>query len=230
MRASPAIRLSPPRPPSTSLPRTSRANRNRHRRIARPFLRISTSSFSVAWRRIPPTAGRQPTMLWRAWMQSPARIAGTQRGSPLPQHVEIVDRLYQLTETVCRGLDRATLDPRIIGTELLYADNQLESDVLLVLLHGTGQDAGVFRDLMETLPYRCVAPTLLGFEARKRSSVVLSLAAHLEILRAFVRDVIEMTRARTTIVVGFSSGADVALLLAGSPDADLPHIDGIVSL
>jgi len=152
------------------------------------------------------------------------------RGSPRPQHVEIVDRQYQLTERVCRRLDRATLDPRIIGTDLLYADNQLESDVLLVLLHGTGQDAGVFRDLMETLPYRCVAPTLLGFEARKRSSVVLSLAAHLEILRAFVRDVIEMTRARTTIVVGFSSGADVALLLAGSPDADLPHIDGIVSL
>lgn len=150
--------------------------------------------------------------------------------SPQPQQVEIIERRFRLTESVCRQLDRATLDPRIIGAELRYTDNQLASDVLLVLLHGTGQDSGVFRELMMTLPYRCLAPTLLGFEPRERGRIALPLATHLGIVRAFVRDAIDKLDAKVTILVGFSSGGDMALRLAAEPEADLPRIDGIVSL
>ncbi|MFN2399705.1 MAG: alpha/beta fold hydrolase [Gemmatimonadaceae bacterium] len=150
--------------------------------------------------------------------------------SPLPEQVEIVERRFRLTESVCRQLNRATLDPRIIGAELRYADNQVTSDVLLVLLHGTGQDSGVFRELMMTLPYRCLAPTLLGFEPRERSQMALPLATHLGIVRVFLRDAMDRLDATTTVLVGFSSGGDMALRLASDPDAGLPPIDGIVSL
>ncbi len=156
---------------------------------------------------------------WKATGRSPAR-----------QTAEVVKSRFRLTETVCRRLDRATLDPRIIGAEMQFSDNQHESDVLLVLLHGTGQDDSVFRELMEALPYRCLAPTLIGFEATNRNSLALQLSTHVGIVRAFIGDAISRLNPSRTVVVGFSSGGDIAFLLASEPGADAPHIDGIVSL
>jgi serine/threonine protein kinase len=49
---------------------------------------------------------------------------------------QLVDRRFTLGERVCRKLNRATLDPRIIGDHLHYVDNQLRSDVLVFFLHG----------------------------------------------------------------------------------------------
>ena len=153
---------------------------------------------------------------------------GTQ--GPVAQPVKVVEGRFRLTERVCRQLDRAALDPRIIGAELQFADNEIDSDVLLVLLHGTGQDDGVFRDLMTLLPYRCIAPTLLGFEPRERGTIALPLATHLGITREFVRDAIQRLKPKTTILVGFSAGADMALFIASQADIELPPIDGIVGL
>jgi len=149
---------------------------------------------------------------------------------PAEHPVNIIEARYRLTEKVCRQLDRANLDPRIIGADLQYADNQLASDVLLVLLHGTGQDHSVFRDLMTELPYRCVAPTLIGFEPRERSRVSLPLVTHTGIMRAFVGDTIETVKPGATILIGFSAGADIALLCASQSKIGVPAIDGIVSL
>ncbi|MGK2961085.1 MAG: alpha/beta fold hydrolase [Gemmatimonadaceae bacterium] len=150
--------------------------------------------------------------------------------SPAPQAAEVVKQRFRLTEGVCRQLDRATLDPRTIGAEMQYSDNQLESDVLLVLLHGTGQDESVFRELMEALPYRCLAPTLIGFEPSDRNGLALPLATHIGIVRAFISDAASRLKPSRTVIVGFSSGADVAFLLASRPGADFAQIDGIVSL
>jgi len=150
--------------------------------------------------------------------------------SAAPRSAEVGQKRFRLTESVCRQLDRATLDPRIIGAEMQYSDNRLDSDVLLILLHGTGQDASLFRELMEALPYRCLAPTLIGFEASDRNSLALPLALHIGIVRAFIGDAISTLKPSRTVIVGFSSGGDVAFLLASQPDADLIHIDGIVSL
>ena len=143
---------------------------------------------------------------------------------------ELVRGRFRLTEAVCRQLDRATLDPRIIGAELQFSDNRFESGVMLVYLHGTGQDDAVFRALMETLPYRSLAPTLIGFEARERSSFALPLATHIGIIGAFIRDAQQRLNPSRTVIVGFSSGADLALLVASQPDAAPLPVDGIVSL
>ncbi|MFN2393981.1 MAG: hypothetical protein ABR566_18730, partial [Pyrinomonadaceae bacterium] len=53
---------------------------------------------------------------------------------------ELVERTFPLNEAVIRKLNRATLDPRIIGESLHYLDNQVESDVLVCFIHGTGLD------------------------------------------------------------------------------------------
>ena len=151
-------------------------------------------------------------------------------GLPAPRPAEIVRSRFRLNEAVCRQLDRSTLDPRIIGADLQFADNQLESDVLIIYLHGTGQDDSVFRELMETLPYRSLAPTLMGFEVDDRNSLALPLATHVGIIRAFIRESRQKLKPSRIILTGFSSGADLALLVASGADpADL-RVDGIVAL
>jgi predicted esterase len=73
-----------------------------------------------------------------------------------------------LTERVCRKLDRATLDPRIIGDHLRYVDNQVGSDVLVFFLHGLGLDHGDFEPILKRLAYRSLSPTLYGCEPDRR--------------------------------------------------------------
>ena len=49
-------------------------------------------------------------------------------------------RTFRLGEEVCRKLDRARLDSRMIGSDLQYLDNEVSSDILVVHLHGMGLD------------------------------------------------------------------------------------------
>ena len=55
---------------------------------------------------------------------------------------QLIEHQFMLTERVRRKLDRATLDPRVIGDHLLYVDNQVDSDVLGFFLHGLDLDHG----------------------------------------------------------------------------------------
>ena len=43
----------------------------------------------------------------------------------------MAERAFKLSEAVCRTLDRATLDPRVIGATVSYLDNATESDTLV---------------------------------------------------------------------------------------------------
>ena len=144
---------------------------------------------------------------------------------------ETVDKTFRLSETVCQKLNRATLDPRIIGDNLHYLDNQVESDVLLCYLHGLGLDQREFDEILRISPYRGVAPTLYGFEAVRRYRVSLSLDDHVVLIREFLRHVINEVHPAVAILVGFSSGADLGFqMLSTCPqDSSLP-IDGFLSL
>ena len=141
----------------------------------------------------------------------------------------MADRTFRLTDRVCRTLDRATLDPRVIGADVHYLDNGLRSNVLAMVIGGTGQDQELFRDVAEALPYRIIAPTLLGFERVTRRRVPVSLANHLGILRELLRAAAEESGASTVVVCGFSAGGDLAMrLLVETPQ--LPSIDGVLAL
>jgi pimeloyl-ACP methyl ester carboxylesterase len=157
----------------------------------------------------------------------------TKESSKLPDEVtnELVERQFMLTERVCQKLDRAALDPRIIGDHLLYVDNQLDSDVLVFFLHGLGLDHSVFRPILQRLRYRGVSPTVYGWEPERRGRISLSLADHVVILRELLRDAKTRFHAETVVMVGFSVGADMGFdLLLGPTDEPTTPIDAFLSL
>jgi serine/threonine protein kinase len=146
-----------------------------------------------------------------------------------------VDRTFRLTEDVCRKLNRATLDPRMIGDVQHYLDNEVESKILLCFVHGTGYDQRQFERVLTLAPYRALAPTLYGFEPVVARRTVLSLDDHLAILREFVRDAVERLHPEIVLLVGFSSGADAVLRLLATDDVAAtstprPLVDGALAL
>jgi len=144
---------------------------------------------------------------------------------------QLIEHQFMLTERVCRKLDRATLDPRIIGDHLYYVDNQVGSDVLVFFLHGLGLDHGDFEPILKRLAYRGLSPTLYGCEPDRRGRVSLSLADHVVILREWLRESAERFQPETIVMVGFSLGADMGFeLLLGPADEPTPRIDAFLSL
>ena len=144
---------------------------------------------------------------------------------------QLIEHRFVLTERVCRKLNRATLDPRIIGDHLHYVDNQVRSDVLVFFLHGLGLDHGDFEPILKRLAYRGLSPTLYGCEPDRRGRVSLSLADHVVILREWLREIAERFQPETIVMVGFSLGADMGFeLLLGPVEEPAPRIDGFLSL
>jgi serine/threonine protein kinase len=154
-------------------------------------------------------------------------------GAPLGAEItnQLIEHQFVLTERVCRKLDRATLDPRIIGDRLRYVDNQVGSDVLVFFLHGLGLDHGDFEPILKRLAYRGLSPTLYGCEPDRRRRISLSLADHVVILREWLWEISEQFQPEIIVMVGFSLGADMGFeLLLAPADEPAPRIDAFLSL
>jgi serine/threonine protein kinase len=148
-----------------------------------------------------------------------------------PQKNQTCERTFRLTEGVCRKLTRATLDPRMIGDVIQFLDNDVQSDVLVCYVHPTSLDQWYFKAILELSPYRGVAPTLYGFEASARRSIRLPLDDQIVVLREFLRDAIGHLRPSVTLLVGFSSGSDIAFRIVGGPEHETAlRVDGLLSL
>jgi len=134
---------------------------------------------------------------------------------------QLVEHRFLLTQRVCRKLDRATLNPRVIGDHLHYVDNQVNSDVLVFFLHGLGLDHHDFEPILKRLPYRGLSPTLYGCEPDRRERPSLSLWDHVAILREWLRDVSQRFHASTVVMVGFALGAAWVLRCFSHPRTNL---------
>jgi serine/threonine protein kinase len=172
---------------------------------------------------------------WQSAADLLAEIEAVEAEIKTPAAVEIANELtehrFTLSERVCRKLNRATLDPRVIGDHLSYVDNQAKSDVLVFFLHGLGLDHAVFEPILQRLRYRGVSPTFYGWEPERRGRISLSLADHVVILRELLRDVRSRFHAETVVMAGFSVGADMGFeLLLGPTDEPTPQIDAFLSL
>ena len=144
---------------------------------------------------------------------------------------ELAEESFRLSAAVCRTLDRAALDPRMIGDHLRYYDNRVESRVLVCYLHGIGLDQCDFEETLRVSPYRGVAPALYGFEPTARHRVPLPLEQHARVIRAFLRDVIARARPRRVVLAGFSAGADLAFSVVRTPAGEAPlPVDGLLAL
>jgi pimeloyl-ACP methyl ester carboxylesterase len=158
-----------------------------------------------------------------------ASFSGT-AAAPARRHDLTVGR-FRLTEGICRQLRRSSFSPRMIGDEMEYLDNGARSDVLVCFVHACGLDGADFEPHLRSLPFRCIAPTLYGFEPARRRRFTLPLDDHLVLLRQLLTDVATRFAPAITLVVGFSSGADLALRLAAAAPSEPPgRVDGVLSL
>lgn len=141
----------------------------------------------------------------------------------------VLEKDFVLTDRICRKLNRAALDPLIIGDHVRYADNRNSSDVLVFFLHGLGLDHRDFDPVLTRLPYRGISPTLYGCEPERRGRISLSLADHIVILRELLGSLAKDLQPKIIVLVGFSMGADMGFeLLLGSTGG--PAIDAFLSL
>jgi pimeloyl-ACP methyl ester carboxylesterase len=155
--------------------------------------------------------------------------------SKIPASAKIANQVVQLrftlTEQVCRKLNRATIDPRVIGDHLHYLDNQVRSDVLVFFLPGLGLDQREFDPALRSLAYRGLSPTPYGCEPDRRERVSLSLADHITILREWLRDATQRLQPSMVVMVGFALGADMGFQLLFAPPGETPpKIDAFLSL
>ena len=156
-----------------------------------------------------------------------ASFSGT-AAAPARRHDPTVGR-FRLTEGICRQLRRSSFSPRMIGDEMEYLDNGARSDVLVCFVHACGLDGADFEPHLRSLPFRGIAPTLYGFEPARRRRFTLPLDDHLVLLRELLTDVATRFAPAITLVVGFSSGADLALrLAAAAPSAPPGRVDGVL--
>jgi serine/threonine protein kinase len=144
---------------------------------------------------------------------------------------QLAGHRFALTERVCRKLNRATLDPRVIGDHLHYLDNQVRSDVLVFFLPCLGLDERESDPILKRLRYRGLSPTPYGCEPDRRERVSLSLADHVTILREWLRDATQRFQPATVVMVGFALGADMGFQLLSAPsDETPPKIDAFLAL
>jgi serine/threonine protein kinase len=144
---------------------------------------------------------------------------------------EVTVGRFRLTEAVCQRLQRSSFTPRMIGDEVEYLDNGARSDVLVCFVHAIGLDGADFEPHLRSLPYRGIAPTLYGFEPSRRRRFTLPLDDHIVLMRELLRDVASRFTPAIILVVGFSSGGDVALRLAAhAPAAPAVRVDGVLAL
>ena len=136
-------------------------------------------------------------------------------------------RTFVIAEALSQHVSQEAFDPRLIGDEMQYLDNGRVSDTLVVYLTRWCIDPADGADFLRDTPYRAVVPALFGFNAGRRYRVSLPIADHLVLLAGLVRQLVATTGARHVIVVGFSSGGDLALrLTAMSPASHGAPIDG----
>jgi serine/threonine protein kinase/pimeloyl-ACP methyl ester carboxylesterase len=138
------------------------------------------------------------------------------------------ERRFPLSTELVRQLSER--HPRLIGRALTYLDNGADSKTLVVFLHGTGGDHRRFEPVLDVLPQRGIAPTLVGFEVSAASRPALGIGDHGRILRAFLQDLHAKLRPRHTILVGFSCGGEMWLRLAASEEGVGVPVSGLVAL
>ena len=139
-----------------------------------------------------------------------------------------IEREFVLTASHVRQL--AERNPRLVGYPVTYVDNQVQSDHLIVFLHGLGADGGQFEVFLNASPYRAIAVTLVGFGKLEKRRPTLGIDDHSRVLRMFLREITAECRPRRTLLVGHSAGADQLLRMMHEDEGAGVQVDGLIAL
>lgn len=121
---------------------------------------------------------------------------------------------FVLTTDFVRQLEFQS--PKMIGDHIVYLDNGIVSDTLVMYLHAWGLDHRHCADFLKALPYRGIAPTLYGFGQHAKHRFPLSLNDHSKLFRHLFSELRERINPKQVILTGFSSGADHAMHISTS--------------
>jgi hypothetical protein len=121
-------------------------------------------------------------------------------------------------------------DPKMIGSSLVYLDNEVASDVVVFYLPPLGTDHVHFSDVLQRLPFRALSISVFGFDHNAQLRLPLTLHDHSILIHALVRDVCTRLRPRHIVLAGHSSGADHVLhLLTAELFTDI-RVAGVLAL
>lgn len=130
-------------------------------------------------------------------------------------------------------IDRDELDPRfhsdspVAGRRLHYLEARRTTADLVVLLHGLGLDAADFRPVMAECQLHSIALTQYGFNRSERDHPdyrPVSLESHVHLLGYALRVLHRRYPRKRMSLVGFSTGADLLLMLAEREPATLRQL------
>ena len=155
------------------------------------------------------------------WPAAEAAAAG--RASGL-----LREREFVLTAGHVRQL--AERNPRLVGYPVTFVDNQVQSDHLVLFLHGLGADGGQFDVFLQASPYRAIAVTLVGFGKLEKRRPTLGIDDHSRVIRMLLREMTAECRPRRILLVGHSAGADQLLRMMHDEDGAGVRVDGLLAL
>jgi pimeloyl-ACP methyl ester carboxylesterase len=155
------------------------------------------------------------------WPPQQAAAAGRATGP-------LVEREFVLTAAHVRQLSERI--PRLVGYPVTYVDNQVQSDELVVFLHGLGADGGQFEQFLNASSRRAVAVTLVGFGKLEKRRPTLGVDDHSRVLRMLLHEIVNECRPRRTLLVGHSAGADQLLRMIHDEAAAGVPVDGLIAL
>ncbi len=144
--------------------------------------------------------------------------------------LEITNRRFRISDELCRSLDRTGFDALLPGWEMRYADNNRDSDVLIMWIPSIGGDhtTSAWRELMTAAPYRMVTVCPVGMEPGVANRPVVSIENQFALIRALTGDLRARLNPNKTIVSGFSCGSIMALRCATGNDSRL--FDGVLAI
>ncbi len=160
-----------------------------------------------------------------------ARNQSTGETSLVSGILEISDKRYRVSDELCRTLDRDGFDSLLPGWEMYYADNNRDSDVLILWVPSIGGDHTTtpWRELIAASPHRMVIVTPAGMEPDVVNRPVVSLENQFALIRALAVDLRSSLNPKKTIISGFSCGSIMALRCAAG-DISGKLFDGVLAI
>jgi serine/threonine protein kinase len=160
-----------------------------------------------------------------------ARDSASNEGPAAAPVLSITDRRFRIGDDLCRTLDRSGFDALLPGWEMCFADNNRDSDVLIVWIPSVGGDhtTSAWRELIRLSPYRMVVVCPVGMEPDVTNRPVVSMENQFTLIRALTTFLRESLRPTKTVLSGFSCGSVMALrCAAGDETGEL--IDGVLAI
>jgi serine/threonine protein kinase len=143
----------------------------------------------------------------------------------------ITDKRFRISDELCRTLDRGGFDALLPGWEMRFADNNRDSDVLIVWIPSIGGDhtTAAWRELLGASPYRMITVCPVGMEPDVADRPVVSIENQFALIRALTGFLRTSLSPRKTILSGFSCGSIMALrCAAGDESGEL--FDGVLTI